>query len=318
MGIAGIAGNSYMNYNTSYTKRNAASNRASTQASNTMDVAPATINLHIGSEDSPDGKAVALLGFPDGSSTSVFKGQDYTTDHPVFKVKTWDAAGNMTETEIDASKVDPANASLQEMMALDADRNLKGEESFGDELMLAAGRLHGDEVSGSYEDFFSKNNWMSEIEDFMDMQFQLGNQDGYLRYKKAFDILQEISDNHASTDSTAKSKSSINDYAEALAQYTQKVKDKIEKGETEETFQIGGQSFTIKEWEKLLAKIDDANDAMKEEMKAEKEAAEQADKTADTVTENQMEELLRDRSEDTDSNSTDKAAGGGDILIRRG
>lgn len=286
MAVSGVGTNPY-NYNAAYTRNRSSAGKVANQSTAAVSTTPSNITLHIGSEDDPDGKAIGLLGFPDGSSTSVFKGQNYTTDHPVFTVKTWDADGNMTETEIDASKVDPGNASLQEMMALNANRQLNGEEDFGDQLMMSAGRLHGDEVAGSYEDFFSKNNWMAEIKDFMDMQYQLGNMAGYLQYKKAYDIMQAISDHQTSDDSNSKSKSASEEYSKALADYAQTVKDKIENGETETSYQIGGQSFTEKEWEKLISKIDKSIDTIKEEVKAEaeqeKEKAEQEKLRTETV-----------------------------------
>ena len=309
MAVSGVGTNPY-NYNAAYTRNRSSAGKVANQSTAAVSTTPSNITLHIGSEDDPDGKAIGLLGFPDGSSTSVFKGQNYTTDHPVFTVKTWDADGNMTETEIDASKVDPGNASLQEMMALNANRQLNGEEDFGDQLMMSAGRLHGDEVAGSYEDFFSKNNWMAEIKDFMDMQYQLGNMAGYLQYKKAYDIMQAISDNQTLDDGNSKSKSASEEYSKALADYAQTVKDKIENGETETSYQIGGQSFTEKEWEKLISKIDESIDTIKEEVKAEaeqaKEKAEQEKLRAETVsntdtanetdgvTEAQIQELLKD------------------------
>lgn len=200
MEVLGVAANPY-NYNAVYPRNRNVGCKAANQSNAAVFTTPSNINLHIGNEDDPDGKAIGLLGFPDGSSTSVFKAQNYSEVHPVFKVKTYDSKGNMTEVEIDASKVDPKNATLQEMMALDEYRQLKGEETFGDELMLSAGRLHGDNVSGSYEDFFSKEDWTSEIADFMDMQYKLGNMDGYLRFKKAYDIIMEISNSQTSDDS---------------------------------------------------------------------------------------------------------------------
>lgn len=39
--------------------------------------------------------------------------------------------------------------------------------------------------------------------------------------------------------------------------------EKVKKGELEESFQIGGQSFTIKEWNKLLSTFDSAQDKLK-------------------------------------------------------
>lgn len=59
--------------------------------------------------------------------------------------------------------------------------------------------------------------------------------------------------------------------------------EKVKKGELEESFQIGGQSFTIKEWNKLLSTFDSAQDKLKalleerleQQKKADHEAKEQ-------------------------------------------
>ena len=55
---------------------------------------------------------------------------------------------------------------------------------------------------------------------------------------------------------------------------------KVQKDDTEESFQIGGSSFTIKEWEEFLEKFDDAEDAIRELMKEEQaKRAEEAERT---------------------------------------
>lgn len=45
----------------------------------------------------------------------------------------------------------------------------------------------------------------------------------------------------------------------------------IENGETEPSYQIGAQSFTIKEWDRLMEEFDSIEDAMKAALEAEKE-----------------------------------------------
>ena len=44
---------------------------------------------------------------------------------------------------------------------------------------------------------------------------------------------------------------------------------KVQNNDTEESFQIGGSSFTIKEWEEFLEKFDDAEDEIRELLKEE-------------------------------------------------
>ena len=52
---------------------------------------------------------------------------------------------------------------------------------------------------------------------------------------------------------------------QVIREKMQEIYKKVTKGETEEKFQIGGQSYSKKEWEKLLEEFDDAQDEVKEE-----------------------------------------------------
>jgi len=54
--------------------------------------------------------------------------------------------------------------------------------------------------------------------------------------------------------------------------------NKVKNGDTEQSFQIGGESFTIKEWDELMKKIDKNQD------KIEEEAEEQEKKLEETLT----------------------------------
>ena len=53
--------------------------------------------------------------------------------------------------------------------------------------------------------------------------------------------------------------------------------EKAKKGEFEESFQIGGQSFTIKEWNKLLSSFDSAQDKLKALLEEKLEQQKKAD-----------------------------------------
>ncbi len=70
-------------------------------------------------------------------------------------------------------------------------------------------------------------------------------------------------------------------YREQILAHMEEMAKKIKDGTVEPSFQIGGQSFTIKEWEKLLTDFDDAAEGLQEQIKeliAEVEA--QAEKEA--------------------------------------
>ena len=79
---------------------------------------------------------------------------------------------------------------------------------------------------------------------------------------------------------------------EMLKQKMEEIVEKIKNGDTEQSFQIGGQSFSVKEWDKLMKGVDKAIDSMKE---ASEEAGE---KKQEEIAEDLIAELLRDRSLD--------------------
>lgn len=59
-------------------------------------------------------------------------------------------------------------------------------------------------------------------------------------------------------------KSESMDYLSMIHQRRQELFEKIIKGETETSYQIGNQSFTEKEWDRLLEEFDAAQEAVKE------------------------------------------------------
>ena len=52
------------------------------------------------------------------------------------------------------------------------------------------------------------------------------------------------------------------DYQKILSERKSESYEKLKNGDTEESFQIGGSSFTEKEWDKLLSKVDDITEEM--------------------------------------------------------
>ena len=63
------------------------------------------------------------------------------------------------------------------------------------------------------------------------------------------------------------------DFMQMIKEKKQEIFDKVKNGDTEQSFQIGAQSFTIKEWNKFLERFDDTEDAVKELMQQEQEEA---------------------------------------------
>lgn len=61
---------------------------------------------------------------------------------------------------------------------------------------------------------------------------------------------------------------------ECISSRKNEIAEKLKNGETEESFAIGGKSYTNKEWDNLLKKIDTSIEAVKEEQKERKEKLE--------------------------------------------
>lgn len=73
----------------------------------------------------------------------------------------------------------------------------------------------------------------------------------------------------------------VKDYGKLLAEKRDELWTKIMNGETEATYQIGGQSFTEKEWERLLKRVDTEIETEDEEEQTDKADAEKGEtKTA--------------------------------------
>ena len=64
---------------------------------------------------------------------------------------------------------------------------------------------------------------------------------------------------------------------------------KVQKGELEESFQIGGQSFTLKEWNRLLESFDSSQDKLKALLEERLEQQKKADLQARAQKEDEEE-----------------------------
>ena len=59
------------------------------------------------------------------------------------------------------------------------------------------------------------------------------------------------------------------DYQRIISERKNEIYEKLKSGDTEQSFQIGGNSFTEKEWDKLLSEVDDITEEMREAMREE-------------------------------------------------
>ena len=75
------------------------------------------------------------------------------------------------------------------------------------------------------------------------------------------------------------------DYQRIISERKNEIYEKLKNGDTEQSFQIGGNSFTEKEWDKLLSEVDDITEEMREAMREEhqKRFAETVEEKIDVV-----------------------------------
>ena len=78
---------------------------------------------------------------------------------------------------------------------------------------------------------------------------------------------------HNSTDSRI---SDNMDYREFLRQKIREMSEKIRKGETEPVIQTGAGAYTIKEWNRLIERVDSVEDKLKEEQQIREEKLKEA------------------------------------------
>lgn len=92
------------------------------------------------------------------------------------------------------------------------------------------------------------------------------------------------------------------DARDILRDKIEELSGKVKNGETEQSFQLGGKSYTQDEWDKMLAKVDRVIEQIRTENREEQEEKEKIAeaKAAGThvepaITDDQIAELFRDR-----------------------
>ena len=187
----GTAGYPVAGYETRRTERNVAGGKFAEQAA---EAAQATATLHGADEGSGD---IAISSWADvvsGSSISVYKTQDFDASNPVYKVKTWDKSGNVTEQMVDVSKVDPENCDTAEMYAYTAHLKESGKGSFEDTVLKAAvakAVKNAEQRSSATWSFSEKTDWVKIVNDIMQSEYRYGDLKGYMEWKKFLGFLEK-------------------------------------------------------------------------------------------------------------------------------
>ena len=75
----------------------------------------------------------------------------------------------------------------------------------------------------------------------------------------------------------------VSEWMDAIARRKEEIVEKVRRGETEPSIPTGAASFTYKQWDRMMRRVDRSVDAMKERVEADEEEREDREDAADTV-----------------------------------
>ena len=190
MSISGINNYNYQNYYAGARHNMAKTGGRDSGVLSSTSSASSNITLHM-SDGGNSGNALTAMGFPDGTSASVFKADDYNPADPEYRVRYWDKDGNYTDIMVKVKDIDPQNASYLEMLAYTTYGDVEGltKNAFGN-FMSAAGGVNGD-LSYNADSINGKKDYMSTIREYMQLQYESNNLSGYLSYKELYDYMND-------------------------------------------------------------------------------------------------------------------------------
>ena len=273
MGINGVGSFYAQNYDVPNRGR---ANRGKTSVDDFASMGSAT-SL---SESSDNGKRIGLTAVGNVGYIAMYADSS-TEQDPIVKVGDY---------EVRVKDVDPNNATKMEMFALMSymdDKGLTnntGMKSFNKMTAYSSQAEYNGYCSGIYDEnaaWTVERDWIGILGNAKETFFsipQTYNQG--LECEKIIENLKKWSDTSSDDENT--------DYQKILSERKNEIYEKVKNGDTEESFQIGGSSFTEKEWDKLLAEVDDITEEMREAMRDEHEKrfAETVKETTSNSTDN--------------------------------
>ena len=232
------------------------------------------------SESSDNGKRIGLTAVGNVGYIAMYADSS-TEQDPIVKVGDY---------EVRVKDVNPNNATKMEMFALMSymdDKGLTnntGMKSFNKMTAYSSQAEYNGYCSGIYDEnaaWTLERDWIGILGNAKETFFsipQTYNQG--LECEKIIENLKKWSDTSSEDENT--------DYQKILSERKNEIYEKVKNGDTEESFQIGGSSFTEKEWDKLLAEVDDITEEMREAMRDEHEKrfAEAVKETTSNSTDN--------------------------------
>lgn len=148
------------------------------------------ITLHYTDGESGD-TALTAVGFPDGSSASVYKADNYNDANPEYRVRYWNKSGEYEDINVKINDVDPTNASFIEMLAYATYSDVQGytQNAYGD--FLSATQGVGGNMIYDETNINQKYDFKSLVLEFMTMQYKSNNLAGYHSCKQFYDYMND-------------------------------------------------------------------------------------------------------------------------------
>lgn len=239
---------------------------------------------------------LTMLPYSDNMSygMAAFYSEESTSADPIIRVSS-NYGGERRYYNVHVNEVDPRNASQLEMFALSCYQDDQGITDGGTYGSFARMKAYaGNAADEGYsmdlqnpKNVYEKMDWVEMLEQMA--QDYLKNPKTYAQYMdcKKLSVSFKDSNSYEKKDTDIKA-----DLSKMIEEYARDAEEKIKNGETEPSYQIGGQSFTEEEWKKLIQKIDKDIDEIKEAQEEETEQKE--DKTVNNeITEEQIRKLLK-------------------------
>ena len=210
------------------------------------------------SESSNNGKKIGITTVGDKGYIAMYADSS-TEQDPIVKVGDY---------EVRVKEVDPHNATKMEMFALMSyldDQGLtnnQGMKSFNKMTAYASQAEYNGYCSGLSDEnaaWTEERDWIAILGNAKESFYK--NPQTYeqgLECEKIIDNLKKYTDS---------SFHSNGDYISQIHKKIEEMQEKLDNDEVNESFQIGGQTFTVEEWDEFLKKFDSIQDAMEALMK---------------------------------------------------
>lgn len=185
---------------------------------------------------------------------------------------------------------------ISQLMVMKAVRRERGEENWSDVL----GNSVGSALAAAKQALYQLENPLvpHSQRGGADVQAAIAKEkEFYISFIEKLETLQESSGRNNTAENASEDTAENLDYAQAIREKIEEIYEKVANGDTEQSFVIGAQSFTLEEWDEFLAKFDAAEEEIRKMQKEEIEK--RTEQNMDTAAKSATEESTILTSEST-------------------